>query len=241
MVVVPSGTYLQGDETKPVDGIVRREVTIAHRLAVGRFPVTFEDWDLCHDDNGTKHKPKTDWDRGRHPVMKVSWDDITKDYLPWLNGRLGLSGGNGYRLLSEAEWEYCCRAGTETAFSFGDTISTDQANYDGNYTFGNGKKGEYRHRTTEVGSFPSNAWGLHDMHGNVWEWCQDPYHADYKDAPANGMAREETADKARTARVLRGGSWDRNPRYLRSANRIGNQPGLRFSLIGFRLARTLLL
>jgi formylglycine-generating enzyme required for sulfatase activity len=241
MMVVPSGTYLQGDETKPVDGINRREVTIAHRLAVGRFPVTFEEWDACHADGGTKHKPDTRWERGRQPVHSVSWDDITNDYLPWLNKRLGLSGAHGYRLLTEAEWEYCCRAGTETAFSFGATISTDQANYDGRYTFGGGRKGEYRQKTTEVGSFPSNAWGLHDMHGNIWEWCHDSAHDTYRDAPDDGSAREDapTGKDKTVSRVLRGGSWDIDPQFLRSAGRLRNLPDSRDDVVGFRLARTL--
>jgi formylglycine-generating enzyme required for sulfatase activity len=234
MVVVPSGTYLQGDETKPVDGVNRRPVTIAHRLAVGRFPVTFEEWDACVDDNGTKHKPKTEWERGRQPAHSVSWDDITKDYLPWLNKRLGLSGARAHRLLSEAEWEYCCRAGTETAYSFGDTITKAQAQFSEG-TSGNAKQ------TVAVGSFAPNAWGLHDMHGNVWEWCQDIFHDSYRNAPDDGSAREDaTASKDKAVpRILRGGDWDDLPQHLRSALRLKLQPDGWLGGVGFRLARTL--
>lgn len=230
MVVVPSGSYLQGDETKPVNNVNRREVTIAHRLAVGRFPVTFEEWDFCHADGGTKLKPKTEWGRDRQPVMRVSWDDITNDYLPWLNRRLGLSGATAYRLLSEAEWEYCCRAGTETAYSFGDTITKGQAQ------FSEGDWGSAK-QTVEVGSFPSNAWGLHDMHGNVWEWCEDAWFDNYQDAPVDGAARRSA--NTSVSRVLRGGSWGYQPGFLRSASRDRYAPDIRGRNYGFRLARTL--
>jgi formylglycine-generating enzyme required for sulfatase activity len=230
MVVVPSGSYLQGDERVSVDGVNRRKVTIDYRLAVGRFPVTFEEWDFCHDDSGTKHKPETEWGRERQPVHSVSWDDITKDYLPWLNRRLGLSGANAYRLLTEAEWEFCCRAGTETVYSFGDTITKSQA------PFWEGNIGSAK-QTVEVGSFPSNAWGLHDMHGNVWEWCQDTYTVTYEGAPNDGTASETTGKDV--SRVLRGGAWNNSPPVLRSANRLGDLPDDRNIGLGFRLARTL--
>ena len=142
---------------------------------------------------------------------------------------------DAYRLPSEAEWEYACRAGTTTPFSFGETISTAQANYDGNYTYASGKKGEYRKQTTPVGSFPANAFGLHDMHGNVWEWCADPWHDSHDGAPTNGSTWEG-GDASR--RVYRGGSWFSLPRNLRSACRYWSYPSSRTDDIGFRLART---
>ena len=120
-----------------------------------------------------------------------------------------------YRLPTEAEWEYACRAGTTTPFHFGETISTDQANYNGNFTYGNGKKGVYRKKTTPVGSFPANAWGLYDMHGNVWQWCQDWY-GDY---PQKDVVDPQGPEKGEY-RVLRGGSWSNDPRYCRSAYRL---------------------
>jgi formylglycine-generating enzyme required for sulfatase activity len=226
MVVVPPGTFWMGskDGEGDKDERPRHEVTIGYRLAVGRTPVTFEEWDACFNNGGTKHKPETKWGRGRKPVHSVSWDDITKHYLPWLNRKLGLSGPSAYRLLTEAEWEYCCRAGTETAYSFGDTITEEQAQF-------------LAKQTVEVGTFPSNAFGLHDMHGNLWEWCEDAWATDYTGAPADGSART-SADES-ISRVLRGGSWDDLPQDLRSAQRDVSRPGSRSSYLGFRLARTL--
>jgi formylglycine-generating enzyme required for sulfatase activity len=124
---------------------------------------------------------------------------------------LSKATGREYRLPSEAEWEYACRAGTTTPFHFGETITTDLANYNGNYTYGSGSKGQYRKQTTDVGSFPANAFGLHDMHGNVWEWCQDTWHENYNGAPTDGSAWvDENANQNRM--ILRGGSWYNNPR-----------------------------
>ena len=137
-----------------------------------------------------------------------------------------------YTLPSEAQWEYACRAGSTTPFAFGDTLTPDFANFNGIVTYGSGPKGQYRQQTTEVGSFPANAWGLQDMHGNVWEWCVDPWHDSYRGAPADGSAW--TAG-GRTARLLRGGSWDYHPRHCRSAYRYLNLPGFRSSYFGFRV------
>jgi len=173
--------------------------------------------------------PQTD----THPVVGVNWYDA-QDYLRWLSG----ATGRRYRLPSEAEWEYACRAGTRTAFSFGDTISTEQANYDGNFTWNGGARGEYRRGTTPAGMFPPNPWGLFDMHGNVWEWVQDVVHDNYEGAPLDGSAWEEGGDQAR--RILRGGSWLYNPRYLRSALRNGFSSALSNDIVGFRVVRELL-
>ncbi|MEM7778059.1 MAG: SUMF1/EgtB/PvdO family nonheme iron enzyme, partial [Pseudomonadota bacterium] len=132
MIVVPPGRYLRGSPDGEGDEHERpqREVTIDYRFAVGRFPVTFEEWDFAVEAGGVEHKPEdSGWGRGRRPVMNVSWDDIVDGYLPWLNERLGLPNGSGYRLLTESEWEYCCRASTETAYSFGDTITKEQAQF----------------------------------------------------------------------------------------------------------------
>jgi formylglycine-generating enzyme required for sulfatase activity len=125
-----------------------------------------------------------------------------------------------YRLPSAAEWELCCRAGTTTGFWWGDEITTDQANYDGNHPLPSGEKGKYRKRTVAVDSFEPNPWGLYQVHGNVWEWCEDPYDA--------------------SSRVLRGGSWGVNADDLRSAIRNHDRPGNRGKFVGFRVARTLL-
>jgi len=227
MVVVPPGQFMMGsndyDSEKPP-----HKVTIKAPLAVGRFASTFDEWDAA----GLAHKPSDQgWGRGKQPVINVSWEDA-KAYAKWLSQKTGET----YRLLSEAEWEYVARAGTTTAFWWGDSISTQEANYDGNHTFGGGQKGEYRQRTVPVDSFAPNPWGLHQVHGNVWEWIEDNWHADYKGAPQGGSVWQG-GDVS--LRVLRGGSWLNNPDYCRSAYRNWVPPVNRSINVGFRLARTL--
>ncbi len=144
--------------------------------------------------------------------------------------------GKGYRLPSEAEWEYATRAGTTGPFSFRGKISTAKANYDGNYTFDGSRKGEYREKTLPVGSFPANPWELHDVHGNVGEWIEDCWNNNYNGAPKDGTAWEGGNC---VRRVLRGGSWYFNPRGLRSADRFRGATDGRYVDIGFRVARAL--
>jgi formylglycine-generating enzyme required for sulfatase activity len=165
-------------------------------------------------------------------VVGINWDDA-KAYAAWLSQKTGKT----YRLLSEAEREYVTRAGTITAFWWGDTISPSQANYDGNYTFRGGAKGEYRQKTVPVDSFEPNPWGLYNVHGNVWEWVEDVWHENYEGAPTDGSAWVQGGDASR--RVVRGGSWDYDPQNLRAANRNGSSPGSRSDNLGFRVARTL--
>ncbi|MEO0970858.1 MAG: formylglycine-generating enzyme family protein, partial [Cyanobacteria bacterium J06639_18] len=144
--------------------------------------------------------------------------------------------GRTYRLPSEAEWEYACRARTSSPFYFGDTITTNLANYDGNSTYSNGPKGKYRQETTEVGSFPPNAFGLYDMHGNIWEWCEDTRHERYNGAPNTGSAWvENDSENDNRSRVLRGGSWYINPIFCRSAYRFDRSPATMEYDIGFRV------
>jgi formylglycine-generating enzyme required for sulfatase activity len=144
--------------------------------------------------------------------------------------------GKTYRLPTEAEWEYACRAGTKTAFSYGDTISTNQANYNGNAVFGNGRKGVFRERPMPVGSFPANAFGLYDMHGNVNQWCQDWYDFNYyRKSPRNDPVNETGSE----LRVLRSGSWGSYPGICRSAHRSGSTPDYRNNTIGFRVVMSL--
>ena len=186
MVVVPAGEFWMGskDGEGNEDERPRHKVTIAKPFAVGRYAVTFDEWDAARAAGGVSHDPACQFrGRGRRPVVNVSWDDA-QAYIEWLWSKTG----QRYRLLSEAEWEYCCRAGTETQYWWGDEISTKQANYDGNYTSGKGAEDEYSPKTLPVNSFRPNPWGLYQVHGNVWEWCQDCWNGDYHNAPAGGSA-----------------------------------------------------
>jgi formylglycine-generating enzyme required for sulfatase activity len=213
-------------------------VGIEHSFALGRYPVTVGQWRQFARATGWLTQSDTDWqDPGfaqndEHPVVGISWHDAQL-YLRWL----GEMSGQVYRLPSEAEWEYACRAGTKTAFSYGDTITSAQANYDGNFVYNGGPRGSFIGGTTPVGKYPANPWGLFDMHGNVWEWVQDVVHDTYDGAPADGRAWETGGDPGR--RVLRGGSWLYNPRYLRSALRNGFSAVFSNDIVGFRVARKL--
>ena len=237
MVVVPAGAYRMGspahEEGRSDDEGPVHEVRILGPLAVGVYEVTFSEWEACVNGGGCGgHRPGDGgWGRGKRPVINVSWED-TQSYVSWLSRRTGQT----YRLLSESEWEYVARAGTTTPFHFGATISTDQANYDGNYPYGSGRKGKYRKKTVPVGSFAANRFGLHDVHGNVWEWVQDCWNSGYQGAPRDGSAWER-GDCSK--RVLRGGSWVDGPRVLRCAIRSRFPSGLRDGKLGFRIARTL--
>ena len=232
MVVIPAGSFLMGSpehepERRSSEG-PQHFVTIAEHFAIGRYAVTFEDYDrFCL---ATKRPPVDDkgWGRGRRPVIHVGWEDAVA-YCAWLSAQTGQS----YRLPSEAEWEYACRAGTATPFHFGDTITPRQANYDGNQPYNGGGQGEYRRKTVAVDEFQPNAFGLYQMHGNVWEWCGDAWHEDYREAPADGSAWVD----AGAARVVRGGSWSLHARGCRSAYRDYYRPGDRSSDLGFRCAR----
>jgi formylglycine-generating enzyme required for sulfatase activity len=235
MVVVPAGSFTMGSPESEAERSnnegPQRTVRIARPFAVGRFEVTFAEWDACVSEKGCSHSPKDDWGRGKQPVMRVSWDDIAQQYLPWLSRMTGKT----YRLLTEAEREYVARAGTTTPFWWGASISTGQANYNGNYTYGGGAKGKYRQRTVQVDSFAANPWGLYNVHGNVWEWVQDCWNDNYNGAPPDGSART-TGDCGR--RVLRGASWFSYPGVLRSAVRNRFTPDFRDNHYGFRVGRT---
>ena len=239
MVVVPAGDFMMGSPSSEEDRMdeesPRHRVTISKPFAVGKYEVTFSQWDACVAEGGCSHRPSDEsWGRSERPVIRVNWYD-TEEYVKWLSGKTG----HQYRLLSESEWEYVARAGTTGPFHFGRTISTDQANYNGEYVYGSGREGVYRGKTVSVGIFPSNGYGLHDVHGNVWEWVEDCWHDSYVGAPTNGRAWT-MGEEYCGLRVLRGGSWISGPRVLRAANRSRNdagEPG-NFS-VGFRVARTL--
>ena len=162
-----------------------------------------------------------------YPVEMVTWEDCQR-YISMLRQR-----GLAARLPTEAEWEFACRAATTTPFSFGATISTDKANYDGNFVYGSGPKGIHRGKTTPVGAFPANAWGLYDMHGNVWEWCSDWY-GEYPETTTSDPTGSQASYYSH--RVLRGGSWIKPPAFLRSAYRHRFARTCRSLDVGFRLA-----
>ena len=241
MVVVPAGSFLMGSpQTEPgreADEGPRHRVWLPRAFAVGVYEVTFAEWDACLRAGGCDwYPPDEDWGRGRRPVINVSWQDA-QQYVAWLSSRTG----ERYRLLSEAEWEYAARAGTTTPFHTGPTLSPELANYNGGLTYAGGASGIYRRRTVPVGSYPANEFGLHDVHGNVWEWVEDCWHGDYDGAPNDGSARGDARARARCNwRVVRGGAWFYDPRLLRSAYRSWNFAGNRSSEFGgFRVARTL--
>ena len=210
-----------GDNEIPV-----HEVTISRPFAVSRHEVTFQQWDACAAAGGCFHRPDDDgWGRGLRPVINVSWKDA-QEYVRWLSEETGAT----YRLLTEAEWEYAARAGSTTAYSWGNEIGSGRAN-----CRACGSQWDFR-QTAPVGSFPANAWGLHDMHGNVYERVEDCWNGDYSGAPSTGGAWL-SGDCSR--RVFRGGSWFYAPSSLRSANREGLTSDLRDLNLGFRVARTL--
>jgi formylglycine-generating enzyme required for sulfatase activity len=245
MVVVPAGSFIMGSPLSEegrddIEG-PQRKVTIAQPVAVGKYEVTFAEWDACVAAGGCKQNPDDEgWGRGKRPVINVSWDDITKEYLPWLSRRTGKS----YQLLTEAEWEYAARAGSTTRFHFGNE-EKDLCNY-GNvadltakekneeWTVANCRDGHVN--TAAVGSFKDNAFGIHDVHGNVWEWVQDCFRESYASAPLDGSA---VTYGDCNDRVVRGGSWIGNPLNVRSGSRFLITPDVRDNWVGFRLARTL--
>jgi formylglycine-generating enzyme required for sulfatase activity len=237
MVVVPVGSFVMGSpETEPErdPGEAQHKVTFANSFVVGRFAVTFDEWDACANEGGCNgYKPKDrGWGRGLRPVIYVSWRDA-KDYVTWLSHKTGKS----YRLLTEAEREYVARAGTVTPFWWGTSISTEQANYDGNATYGGGSRGEYRQTTVPGDSFRANPWGLYQVHGNIWEWTEDCWHESYRGAPSDGSAWLTGGDC--NQHVHRGGSWFGGPAYLRAAARDKESSAVRHYMLGFRVARTL--
>lgn len=223
MVVAPAGRFTMGSSDAEIRALAQeypvgaswwksegpqRQVTFSRPFAVGKFEVTFEEWDACVADRGCKLNPSDrGWGRGRRPVISVSWEDA-QVYLAWLSQKTG----QNYRLLSEAEWEYVARAGTTTRYHVGDAISSTQAWFPGP----NPKQLGGNPQTIAVGRFPGNGWGLHDVHGNVWEWTEDCASNDYSGAPADGSARIVAGCDRR---VIRGGSWADGAAELRSASR----------------------
>ncbi len=232
MMVVPAGSFTMGSPVNEPgrydDEGPQHTVTFAQQFAVGQHELTFDEWDACVAEGGCDgYKPSDQgWGRGRRPVMNVSWDDANA-YVTWLATKTGKS----YRLLSESEYEYAMRAGTTTAYPWGDAVGKNNADCKGCGSQWDGKE------TAPVGSFAANGFGLYDMVGNLWEWTEDCYHDSYRGAPTDGSAW--TAGDC-SGRVLRGGSWNDDPQNLRSASRVRNSADFRYDDIGYRVARTLL-
>lgn len=225
LTVIPAGRFLMGppqdEHGRTKDEGPQHEVIIAQPFALGVYAITFSEYDRFCAATGRKTPDDNDWGRENRPVIDVSWNDA-QAYCGWLNEQTGQS----YRLPSEAEWEYACRAGTQTPFYTGKMINSDQANF-----------GEKHNKTLPVGSFPSNKFGLYDMHGNVWEWTQDCWHDNYDKAPRDGSAWLKKDGGECYRRMVRGGSWDSRRQYLRSAYRDwGGVDGIGGSR-GFRIAR----
>ncbi len=228
-VSIPAGTFMMGSPASEVDrndddsqhsgyNESQHEVKLS-AFKMSAYEVTFEQYDaFCV---ATKREKPSDqgWGRGQRPVINVSWDDATA-FAKWV----------GARLPTEAEWEYACRAGSTTPFNTGENLTTNQANYNGNYPYNNNATGIYREQSTAVGSFAANAWGLYDMHGNVLEWCRDWY-GDY---PSTAQSNP-TGPTEGSWRVLRGGGWEFLARYCRAATRGYYYPDYRDNLMGFRL------
>jgi formylglycine-generating enzyme required for sulfatase activity len=228
MVIVPAGKFVMGSspdekDRSPSEG-PQREVSIVRPFAVGKTEVTFEQWDSCVAAGACEPARDSTWGRGDRPVINVIWDDA-KQYVAWLSRVTG----NEYRLLSEAEWEYAARAGSQTRFSFGD----DDAQL-GRYAW---YRDNSDRKTQPVSEKAANAFGLHDMHGNVFEWVEDLWHPTYEGAPSDGGAWLDNGTPGR--RVVRSGSWYYDSPQLRSASRAGPPASLRDGNVGFRIARTL--
>ncbi len=222
---IEAGSFLMGspsDEPERYDNERQHKVTLTQGYWLAESACTQALWLAVMGKN-----PASFQEDLNNPVEQVSWDDIQK-FLIELNKLPDLNA----RLPSEAEWEYACRAGTTTPFSFGDNITPEQVNYDGNNPYNNGEKGLYREKTVPVKSLPPNDWGLYEMHGNVWEWCDDRY-GDYSSEPVTNP----TGATDGTSRVLRGGSWCSSARSTRSASRYFNTPEFSdYSHFGFRFA-----
>jgi len=230
-VVICEGDFLMGSPESELDRFSNEK---QHKVKVDRFemlktPVTFEMFDSFCDEVRHSKPPDETWGRGNHPVINVSyWSAM--EYCHWLSKRTGHS----IRLPTEAEWEFACRAGTITPFWTGETITSVQANFDGNYTYSGSTKGVSLGKTTPVSSYPANPWGLYDMHGNVWEWCASVFDENY-----TGLEMEDAGDDQDELRerVVRGGSWHNVPSGLRSASRNKLRPNYHYLRVGFRIVR----
>ena len=226
-VLIQPGTFMMGSPESEVarfDDETLHEVTITKPFYMQTTPVTQKQWKAVMDNNPSYFKGDN------LPVECVNWNDC-QQFIQRLNQR----NEGTYRLPTEAEWEYACRAGTGTPFGIGNghDLDSSQANFDGNYPYGKSKKSLYLGHTTQIKSFSPNTWGLYDMHGNVCEWCQDWYNGDY----LIGAVSDPQGPDTGVARVNRGGGWYLKARYARSALRGYNSPDVRYDNLGFRLVK----
>jgi formylglycine-generating enzyme required for sulfatase activity len=226
MVSLPPGEFALGDAS--LEGRSRPRVAINYRLAVGRFELTFAEWDACASDGGCRRRPNDGgWGRGWQPVVNVSWQDA-QQYVAWLSRRTN----RRYRLLTEAEWEYAARAGTDARYWWGDHPGRGDAN-----CADCGSKWDGR-QAAPIGRFAPNPFGLYDMHGNVAEWVEDCYHERLRDAPQDGRAWTGGCTASSESRVVRGGAWYGSARSMRSSFRTSAAIDHLDNGIGFRVART---
>ena len=225
MIAIPGGTFLMGSPENEAERLSyetpQHQVTVPS-FFMGKYQLTQAQYQAIIGVNPSSFKGNN------RPVENVSWDDAVS-----FCQELTQKTGNNYRLPSEAEWEYACRSGTKTPFYFGDNINPGLVNYDGNYPYNSAPKGKYREQTTDVGTFHPNAFGLYDMHGNVWEWCEDDWHENYINAPTDGSAWNSRSSG--NTKLLRSGSWNLYARYCRSANRFRSSRDNRLSGYGFRV------
>lgn len=257
MTSISPGSFMMGAEGEASfthEETPLHEVTIAYTFAVSKFPITFSEWDACAADKGCRSDVKDEWGRGQMPVTNIDWNDA-QAYVKWLSEKTGYE----YRLLSEAEWEYAARGGTQTKYFWGNEIGQNNTNCNGSGSRWSGKK------ACEVGSFRPNAFGLYDMHGNTSEWVADPFHSSYRGAPIDGSTWHATnylifekgaevkisnappTDKSSVTwiinggdkRVVRGGSCLHPDYRARSASRLGIHPEYRSDTLGFRIARVI--
>ena len=236
MMQIPAGTFLMGspdsEEGRSKSESPQHQVSVPS-FFMAKYPVTQAQWRIVSKMPQVKLKLKLNpskFEGDTRPVEQVSWHEAIE-----FCARLTKHTNRQYILPTEAEWEYACRAGTTTPFHFGETISPELANYDASSAYGDGITGEYRQETTPVDHFKiANAWGLCDMHGNVWEWCQDHWHSNYEGATKHGSAW--LTDNSDTPRVRRGGSWDSDPRLCRSAFRSNYYPDFTYDALGFRVS-----
>jgi formylglycine-generating enzyme required for sulfatase activity len=233
MIEIPAGEFLMGspeNEPERYSDEGPQHMVSLRSYFLGQTPVTQAQWEVVASWAKVEIdlKPYPSYFKGANrPVEQVSWLEAME-----FCRRLSFLTGREYVLPSEAQWEYACRAGTTTPFAFGEMLTPEMANYNATYTYGFGPKGLYRKETTEVGRFPANRWGLHDMHGNVREWCCDPWHDSYSGAPADGSVWSHGGGETK---LLRGGSWYGNPRGCRSAVRGRSKPVNVGDLVGFRV------